>query len=224
MGRRFVVGLDVGQTRHPTAIAIVEALTEPIRGRFKTIFEVRRYGRLPLGTGYMKAAEHVSDVLWGLRERAPESHPLLRIDATGVGAGLADIISESYLPPGCPMIRVKQTGTDAMVYGHDGSINVGNLFIASRLQALMQTKRLRINAAHLKELADELQDYQLKIDQAGRGKFQATDQKGSHGDRVVALALAVLEDGTYEAPKPYVDDGRNPMPFAGILNPDRVGF
>lgn len=223
MGRRFVVGLDIGQTRHPTAIAIVEAGSEILRGRSQTVFGVRRYGILPLGTSYTAVASHVADTLWALRERAPESHPMLRVDATGVGAPVVDILREQ-LPPGCHLVPVKINGTDKYDYNPDGSASVGNLFIASRLQSLMQTKRLRVNAAHLKELAEELQDYQLQLGRNANVKLEASDQYGSHGDRVVALALAVLEDGFYPEPQRWDRDDSRATPFKGILDADRVGF
>lgn len=220
MGRRFVVGLDIGQTRHPTAIAIVEPTTESIRGRFQTVFGVRRYGILPLGTSYLDVGRLVADVMWALRERAPESHPLLRVDATGVGAPVVEILQEQ-LPPGCGMVPVKLTATDKIDYSAPGELRVGNLFIASRLQSLMQTGRLRVNAAHLKELAEELQDYQLQIGRTANVKLEASDQKGSHGDRVVALALAVLEDG-YPEPQKWMDpDGSPKTPFADVM---KMGF
>ncbi|MCP4640789.1 MAG: hypothetical protein GY851_10165, partial [bacterium] len=95
----FVIGVDIGQKRDPTAICAVETEVRKIDRRSETHFLVRYIGRLPLMTPYPDVARRVGEVANGVRARVGTS-PLLYVDATGVGQPIVDILRE-----GAPAVR-----------------------------------------------------------------------------------------------------------------------
>jgi hypothetical protein len=113
---RYVVGLDLGQSSDPTAIAVIQhtkgvldAGTELERHcGLSTVkqtpaehFDVRHLERLPLGTSYPAVVQHIKDLL----SRPPLcGHDSIKpaqlvIDESGVGRAVGDIFSEAGLKP-----------------------------------------------------------------------------------------------------------------------------
>lgn len=202
------VGLDIGQKRDPTAIAVVEAkkrerpATDLLRWRLETLFVVRDIGRLPLGTSYPEVAEQVARALWGLRRRFPDQFPSLWVDATGVGRPIVDILRE-MLPPGCALFEVTFVAGTKYEWDENG-VKLGKAFLVSRLQALLQTRRIRLpDTPQAQATAEELRDYEIRVDENARESFGAM-KTGSHDDLVTALGLAALDDVFDGAPSTSV--------------------
>ena len=196
--RRLTLGLDLGQTIDPTAIAIVERYLPPPTTFFfddegkeieapptvRPIYHNLWLERLPLGTSYVAIVAAVRAML--------ARPPLLGctelvIDRTGVGRAVYDLFVEAGLNP----IGITITSGDSEHRENDRSgWRVSKLALVSRLQALLHSGELKI-AKSLPEapaLAAELQDFRATISESGNASFGA--RSGRHDDLVLALAVA----------------------------------
>lgn len=210
------LGLDLGQVADPTAICVVEAVeveTDRVIHsqqwhakhfgrcapapdcRYDTAIHyfVRALGRLPLNTGYVDVAAHVSSVVHSLNKRGAEPH--LVIDATGVGRPVVDLIRDAVRDLKARVTAAVLTGGDKFD-GHERSLEwrVPKAHLVSRLQALLSSKRLFLpDTKEAKALARELETFEIRITEDARftaGAFKT----GAHDDLVTALGLAVLRD------------------------------
>jgi hypothetical protein len=183
-----IVGVDIGQKRDPTAIAVVEIeQREPETGRRETHYLVRYLGRLPLGTPYPEVAERVAEVARRARHQTGNSATIY-IDATGVGQPVVDLISER----GCGGIlyAVYFTHGDRRTEER-GKVTLGKAYLVSRLVALLQSRRVHLpEGEEARTLAQELQDYEIRVDENANDRYGAF-RVGTHDDLVTALGLAV---------------------------------
>jgi hypothetical protein len=76
-----IVGVDIGQARDPTALAVLEG------------FAVRWVERMPLGTAYPLVVDRIAAVA-----RAAGDAPIA-VDATGVGRAVVDLLRERGFEP-----------------------------------------------------------------------------------------------------------------------------
>ena len=189
----FYVGVDLGQVRDFTAIAVVEraGLTDgwdPVvyAWKKKTMLRVRYLERLAPGATYPEAAERVAAVT-----RSPELNQRchLAVDATGVGRPVVDLLrgmrlgSTSFLP-------AVITGGDSESYT-DGYYRLPKRDLMTWLQVLLQRKELQIAAAlqWRPALMEEMRQMEVRGTQAGREQYGAW-REGAHDDLVFAVALA----------------------------------
>lgn len=176
---RYVVGVDLGQARDPTAIAIVRR----IDGAGKPTFQVGHLERLPLATPYPGVVTHVGRLLarTPLRGKAE-----LVIDFTGVGRPVFDM----FIGAGISPIGVTITAGDAVA--NDGLVyRVPKLILISRVQALLHDGRLKIHKGlpDAPALVAELQEFRAEVTDSGYWKFGA--RAGKHDDLVLAVAIAL---------------------------------
>jgi len=215
------VGIDIGQSRDPTALVITEAervlltpgqgwrvpksqgivKSEHIRydpGVYETVYTVRDLGRLPLGTSYPKVAEHIQNVVAALAERGIWQ-PLLYVDATGVGMPVVDLLSEGLRRTNARLCACTFTHGDKLTLGSNGhTASVGKAFLVSRLQAMLQSQRLKMpKNTESEALARELMDYEIKVDNNANDTYGAF-KVGTHDDLVTALGLSILVDAIKE--------------------------
>jgi hypothetical protein len=195
---RNIVGVDLGQTHDPTAIAIVQAhqwLEHDDAGEVhkRTKLTVPHLERLPLGTTYPAQVAYVGELL--RREPLASTPTDLIIDHTGVGRPVFDLFSQARLRPRGLVItageKARRTGT---------GWSVSKLQLISRLQAELHCQRLRIST-QLKDaqaLAQELRAFRVNVTTAGNAVFAA--RVGAHDDLVLALAIATWE-ATQESPR-----------------------
>ncbi|MCW2200437.1 hypothetical protein M2227_002527 [Bradyrhizobium elkanii] len=194
---RYVVGVDLGQSSDPTAIAVIEhrkgvidsgsaqdrhcGLTAHLQ-KPAEYADVRYLQRLPLGMAYPAVVQHVADLL----ARPPINNATLIIDETGVGRAVGDIFVDAGLKPK----RVSITaGNEESGHGVD-RWHVAKSILISRLDAMLHTGMLRF-AADLTEagaMAEELKDFRRKVSDAGRATYAA--RTGRHDDLVLAVAIA----------------------------------
>lgn len=193
MGSALSIGVDMGQKVDPTAIVVAEATRQATRNT-PTVYTVRDIGRLPLNTSYPDVAAKVANVVAGVLERKSGRLRLL-VDATGVGGPVVDLLREALRDK--PYTLVACTFTFGDRYMRDeqaGTASVGKAYLVSKLQALLQTGRLKLPVtAESEALARELQDYEIRVDQNANDKYGAF-KVGTHDDLVTALGLAVLDD------------------------------
>ena len=176
----YVVGVDLGQSHDPTAIAIVRRIDD-VTGKPK--FQVGHLERLPLGTPYPGVVAHVGRLLARkpLRDNAE-----LVIDYTGVGRPVFDMFVGSGISP----IGVTITAGDAVT--NDGAVyKVPKLTLISRVQALLHDGRLKIHKGlpDAPALVGELQEFRAEVTDNGYWKFGA--RAGKHDDLVLAVAIAL---------------------------------
>lgn len=181
------VGVDPGQRRDPTAIAVVETEDrQRSAGRTETHFLVRHLERLKLGTSYPLVAERVAAVCRGIVTRTGV-RPVLYVDATGVGTPVLDVLRAGDVP--AELIGVYFTHGDRRTEV-DGEIRLGKAYMVSRLQALLQSSRLHLPRTQEAEACGrELLDYEIRVDQDANDKYGAF-KTGVHDDLVTAIGLA----------------------------------
>jgi hypothetical protein len=183
----YFVGLDLGQRRDHTAIAVVER-REAQKAYRATEFAgiwVRHLERVPLGTAYPRVVERVREIL-GHRELSGRC--FLVVDGTGVGVPVVDMLRGARL--GCEIRSVTITG-GAREHLSGSVWNVPKQDLMAGVQVLMERNELRVAKA-LKEagaLMKELMNVRLRQGESGRIRMGA-DGHGEHDDLVIAVALA----------------------------------
>jgi hypothetical protein len=171
----FYIGLDLGQSRDYTAIAIVQKLGLP------PCYQVRELKRLPLGTSYPEIVEKIKTAM-----DHPSVKPnLLAVDATGVGAPVVDLFNRD----GIHLIPIIIHGGDQITY--DKTLRVPKRDLVGILQVLLQTKRLKIAAGlpDVATLVEELSNFQVRISDVGHDSYGVW-REGVHDDLVLAVAMA----------------------------------
>ena len=110
--------------------------------------------------------------------------------AAGVGQPVVDILKAA----GVPVKAVYYTHGDRRIQQDDGTITLGKAWLASRLQALLQTGRILLpSTPQARALARELQDYEIKVSEDANDRYGAF-KVGAHDDLVTALCLAVQKE------------------------------
>jgi len=188
---RFYLGLDLGQRRDHSAVAVVEK-RERLRPYGPAEFEgllVRYVERMPLGMTYPEVVARV----YGMIDAPPvRGQCELVVDATGVGAPVVEMLRAEG--PACDISSVTITGgekeTGGAGYG-GGHYNVPKRDLIASVQLALEKRELRI-ARGLRErdaLIEELVDVRKTPRESGRDRVGA-ERSGEHDDLVIALALA----------------------------------
>jgi hypothetical protein len=185
----IAVGVDIGQKRDPTAIAVVAPEFREVDGRREDYHLVRFLERLPLGTPYPAVAQRVQTVIANIRWQAQSAGIRLFVDATGVGQPVVDLLAEA----GLLVTAVYFTHGDRLTENRPArTISLGKALLVSRLQVLLQSRRVHLpRTDEAATLARELLDYEIKVDERANDTYGAF-RVGSHDDLVSALGLAVL--------------------------------
>jgi hypothetical protein len=189
---QFFVGVDLGQMRDPSTIAVVERAE--LRGAwdgayfaYKKVAELRLRGleRIPLGTPYPEVVKRVVEVA-SMRELQACAH--LIVDGTGVGRPVVDLLKAARPPARLKPVWV--TGADKQTYSDD-YYHIPKRDLIVGLQVLFQNHDLRIakNLPHGETLVEELANVEVKVMPSGREQMAAW-RHGLHDDLVFAVALA----------------------------------
>ena len=189
-GRDFIIGVDLGQARDYTAIAILERFEELTgkaeKGRWTTRvrYEMPHLERPPLGTSYPAIIDRLKDLI----ARLP-GHERLRtlVDRTGCGRPVVDLMRREKLQIAPVTITAGGTASGGSYYG----FNVPKRELVSNLAILFQAGRLKI-ARGLPEapaMIEELQNFRIKFTTAGNDTYEAW-RESDHDDLVLAAAMA----------------------------------
>lgn len=199
----YVAGLDLGQARDYTALAIIETSGTPAKhvvhdiepelglpmDRNVTVegsparLRLRHLERFELGTSYPDIAECVVQKL-----RIVPGECLLAVDATGVGAPVIDMFDRSGLQG---LVAITITGgSEVHIDGRNVHVPkrdiVHGLLAASQEGRFKVAKRLQLGPALVKELTG----FQLKVNlRTGHDQYEAW-RESVHDDLVLAVALA----------------------------------
>lgn len=190
----ITIGVDIGQKRDPTALCVAEVDYRCVGNRTETHFVIRHLERLPLGTPYPRVAERVAEMTGQVRTRTREN-PTIYVDATGVGQPIVDLLWERI--PGGWVVPVYFTHGDRRVETKEGQevrVSLGKAYLVSRLQALLQNRRLHLPRTREAEtLTEELQSYEIRVTENANDLYGAF-KVGTHDDLVTALGLATQSD------------------------------
>jgi hypothetical protein len=206
----YVAGLDLGQARDFTAVAILErtrpddlgppeAETFLVRQRWSGIetlpvrpvapkrertYAVRHLERFPLGTSYPSICARMVELF----ERPPLAGARLVVDQTGVGRAVVDMLRRAR--PQATVRPITITGGHEVVPDGAGW-HVPKKELVSVLQVLLQSRRLQVarGLPLASVLVKELQAFQVKITATAQETFAAWRER-DHDDLVLAVALA----------------------------------
>ena len=209
------IGVDMGQKRDPSAIAVVEVVELEYRGpKEEDHWLIRHLERLPLGTPYPEVAERLGKVIASARTKGYEkaqAEAEAKARAEAARTGFPPVIGKVWAPGfhvyadatgvGQPVVDIMKAAGQRVTavfftYGdkrtvENGTVTLGKGYLVSRLQALLQTNRLHLpRTPEAATLAEELLNYEIKVDPDGDAKFGAF-KVGRHDDLVTALGLAV---------------------------------
>ena len=192
----FYAGLDLGQRRDHSAIAVVER-KDLMRAFQAPIFHsllLRHVERVPLGTSYPAVVARVREIV---RHETLQGRCALTVDGTGVGAPVVEMLRAAKL--GCEISAVTITGGERehQVQTAAGEWwNVPKQDLVSGLLVLLERGELKI-ARRLRDagaLVREMLDVKATFGQGGQGQAGrmrlGADGCGEHDDLVIALALA----------------------------------
>lgn len=199
------IGVDLGQKRDPTAIAVLNQLwSEPEQrvvdrgvegtwlepGKREEHWFCRHIERLPLGTSYTHVARRIAEVARNAADRTRLA-PTVFVDATGLGQPVLDTLAETGMTAYAGLVGVVFTYGDRLDRDDRGGLRLGKAYLVARLQALLEGGRLHLPAtAEAHQLARELQDYEIRIDANANDRYGAF-KTGAHDDLVTALGLGV---------------------------------
>jgi hypothetical protein len=182
------IGVDIGQKHDPTALVVAEAADGN-----QPSFIVRMLHRLDLGTPYPQVVERVAEVCEHVTARVGQSPSSIKVDATGVGAPVFDLLRQR-LSDGHHVEAATFTHGDRLTRDEHGWLRVGKGHLVSRLQVLLQSNRIKLpDTEETRQLVDELLAFEIRIPEDGNERYGAF-RVGKHDDLVVALGLAVLQD------------------------------
>ena len=189
-GRDFLIGVDLGQARDFTAIAVMERIEEltgkAAKGRWLTQvrYEMPHLERPPRGTSYPAIIARLKDMI----AKLPAYERLkIVVDRTGVGRPVVDLMRAAKLQ----IIPITITGSGKVSGGAFGGYNVPKKELVSNLVIVFQADRLKIARAlpEAPVLVEELQNFKLKITTAGNDTYEAW-RESDHDDLVLAAAMA----------------------------------
>lgn len=204
MSATYVLGVDLGQSQDPTALVVLEVITEALH--------VRHLERLALGTSYPDQVARIA-ALVGAEPLAGRC--ALAVDATGVGAPVVDLLRRAV--PQVMLTAVTITGGDNLVKaGMNWHVPKRDLIAAA--QMALQQGRLKVarSLAEAEVLVSELVAYRVSISTNGHASFENDWRQAPHDDLVLALAIAVYVAGRYRQGSIYrARDIRHLRPVGG---------
>jgi len=223
-----IIGLDLAQTTDYTALSVAEVMTRPDGDPTYAVRALDRFRPLR----YQLVVERIAGMLPKLREG---SHVLSRdgrtfdylrptvtlvLDATGVGAAVADMFVEADLDVDLQLVTIHAGGTVTQDPARGWRVPKRDL--AGVVAVALQNNRLEVadRLEHAATLKAELKNFRARISALGHTRYEAGAddwrQEGGHDDLVLAVALSLWWG---ERPKP---PGLDPTfdyaeAFSGIL-------
>jgi hypothetical protein len=191
--KSLFIGLDLGQAKDYSALAIIECVRTITDGGAKdevTQLNCIHLQRWQLRTSYPAI---VADVVKMINNLDPFLYPkaktTLAIDATGVGAPVVDLFKREQIQAELKPIQIVG---GANVSSEFGMTRVPKRDLVSVVQVALQNRTLKI-ASQLPEadtLARELQNFTVKITDSANDVYGAW-REGTHDDLVLAVALGL---------------------------------
>jgi hypothetical protein len=179
----YFTGLDLGQSRDFTALAVLERSNPAVRCA-ATHYAVRHLERLALGTPYTEVCTRVA----ALFATPPLANSKLIVDQSAVGKPVLDLLRQAKM-------RAK-INSITITAGHKSSWDDGGWLVPKKdlvgtLQVLLQAQRIKV-APTLPEaqmLVQELTNFKAKVPTAASDML-GDWREGQHDDLVLAVAIA----------------------------------
>lgn len=181
------VGVDIGQAVDPTAIVVIETYRperEHIDDRPERQHQIRWIEKVPLGTSYERVVERIAVVA----ERCVLiGHPVLVVDATGVGRPVVDMLRARS---SASVRAVTFTGGDKEKKVSAYATRVPKRDLVTALEVVLQARRLHVvpDCPLQDDLAAELGSFEVNLSARGHDTYDGAS--GKHDDLVSALMLA----------------------------------
>ena len=173
---QFFVGVDLGQVRDPTAIAVVEAAD---------VLRLRHLERIALKTAYADVVERVRQIS---RSKALDGRRQVVADATGVGRPVVEMLESAKL--GGELLPVLATcgGKESR---NGAYYHVPKRDLIVRVQTMLHAGKLHISGGlpDADALIRELTQMKVRQSESKRERFAAWN-RSEHDDLVFAVALA----------------------------------
>ncbi len=201
--KSLFIGLDLGQAKDFSALAIIEAVRiatttkkpdeKPDCTNTKeeiTQLHCVHLERWQLRTSYPAIVADVVRMINGLDpERTSGGKTVLAVDATGVGAPVVDLFKHEKINAELAPIQIVG---GANISEEFGMTRVPKRDLVSVVQVGLQNRTLKIAAglADADTLSRELQNFTVKITDAANDVYGAW-REGTHDDLVLAVALAL---------------------------------
>lgn len=198
--KTYVLGLDLGQANDWTALCVNQLVRLPDgqfehQARHLERWRGEKYPAIVRAVGERVAAlkgpryDHRPSYL----PQIPRPRVVLVVDYTGVGRPVVDMFEEAKFE--CDLIPVTITGGMVVTRSEDGGdYRVPKRILASTLQVLLQTERLKVQRTLdlAATLQAEMKNFRVKINLLGHESYGAGDdwREGNHDDLVLAAALA----------------------------------
>jgi hypothetical protein len=183
----YLLGLDLGQARDRSVLAILERTWKAhadYPDRPVSQYAIRYLRCWPLQTSYTSVAADLA----GLVRRPPLNWPVLVVDQTGVGQAVVDWLARADLAATLKPVVI--TGGDRTMPSACGAWHVSKKALVTCLQVLLRSRRLQVAALPERTtLLQELQAFRVKLTAAAHERFEA-GRPGDHDDVVMAIALA----------------------------------
>ena len=188
--KEYFIGLDLGQRRDYSAIALVSALTvvtgpkDPYYCHIPTadILRLEFLEQCPRGLKYSKMPRIIAQLRSVLGHDAKTT---LAADATGPGLPVVETIKNARLPMEVQPYIITSGG--AGIHQSKGVFSIGRETLLSSLRIAIETKRIRFP----KDLR-----YRMHLNQQLLEASLDASQAKSHDDLVFAIALAVVSATT----------------------------
>jgi len=194
----LTIGMDLGQRRDPTAIAVLELIDHTTNRAAPSFrYETRHIERLPLGTKYPAVAARLAEVQRNATQAAYQAH-FNRTGSADVRIAVTTFIDATGAVPALDMFREQGLDVVPCFFTHGDrrteqgdTVTIGKAWLVNRLQSLAQADRLHLPPGHPEAAAmmRELQDYEIRVDGDANDRYGAF-KVGTHDDLVTALGLA----------------------------------
>ena len=172
----FYIGMDLGQRRDFTAIAVAEQwqATHVWMRPQDDRLGVRHLERVALGTPFPAVARRLEEIVGKL-----QGDCAVAIDATGLGAPVVDLLREARLP--CEVAAVVITG-GAREHQSGNVWYVPKRDLVGGLQLMLEERKLRI--------AKRLREVEALVRELVDMRSATLQGAAEHDDLVMAVALA----------------------------------
>jgi hypothetical protein len=180
----YFSGLDLGQARDFTALAVVERSTPRLPGAVSH-YAVRHLERQALGTPYTEVCFRVASLF----ATPPLANSQLVVDQTVVGKPVLDLLRRAKMRAKINSVTIT---AGHKVSWDDGGWLVPKKDLVGTLQVLLQAQRIKV-APTLPEaqmLVQELTNFKAKVPTAS-SDLLSDWREGQHDDLVLAVAIAV---------------------------------
>lgn len=194
-----VVGIDFGQGRNPTGIAVVEMGRRPIGPLFpfpppeESHAFVHHLERLAPGTRSPTVACRLGEICSNVAARA-DRRPVVFVNATGFGEPLIQVL-KTHAPSVSRIWAVHFNHGDRRLEDEEkNQVTLGKAFLVSRLKFMLAHGRLHLtHTAEAETLARELVEFEIPIAEDANERNGAF-RVGAQDDLVAALGLAIQVD------------------------------